>query len=336
MRSDGGNGLLMKAEGISKSFATSRRESFFSRRRLKALDDVSIEIGRGEKIGLIGRSGSGKSTLIRCLARLIEPDNGRITFKGEDVTALPAKRFRRHRKHLQVIFQNNYSALNPGMSVRQMLRETARLGGRQGNLDETITGQMRKVSLSEALLDRYPRELSGGECRRIGVAMVDLIGPELLLADEPVTALDYINKWEMLALFKKLNEEKGTALLFATHDLEAMIDFVDRVIVLYGGALVESFPISRLWETRHPHTVELVRYHGFLKNKFTEEVLAPYNVENKDRIIGKDGGGCVFAHQCQRFRILGNPDLCVDSRPPLEQVGSEHLVACHFSGKVVE
>ena len=330
------NSPLLRADRISKSFVTARRESLFSKRRLRALDNVSIEIWPGEKIGLIGRSGSGKSTLIRCLAKLIEPDQGDITFKGESITAMPSKNFRRHRKHLQVIFQNNYSALNPGMSVRQMLRETARLGGHQGNLDEIISGQMRKVSLSETLLDRYPRELSGGECRRIGVAMVDLIGPELLLADEPVTALDYINKWEMLALFKKLNEEKGTALLFATHDLEAMIDFVERVIVLYGGTLVEAFPIGKLWETRHPHTVELVRYYGFLKNRFTEEALAPYNVENKGRINVKDGGGCVFAHQCQRFRILGNPSLCVDTRPPLQQIDSEHFVACHFSQKVVE
>jgi ABC-type glutathione transport system ATPase component len=328
--------ILLRAEGISKSFVTSRRESLFARKRLRALQDVSLSISKGEKIGLIGRSGSGKSTLIRCLAKLIEPDSGKIFFRGKDIARIPAREFRHQRNSLQIIFQNNYSALNPGMRVSQMLRETARLGGHSDGIEEVIAAQMRKVSLSETLLERYPRELSGGECRRIGVAMVDLIGPELLLADEPVTALDYINKWEMLALFKQLNERKGTALLFATHDLEAMIDFVTRVIVLFGGTLVESFPISSLWETRHPHTVELVRYYGFLKNKFTDNDLAPYNVENKGRISNLEKNGCIFAHQCQRFRILGNPDICIDEKPSLVQIDNDHFVACHFSGKVVE
>jgi oligopeptide transport system ATP-binding protein len=328
--------ILLRAENISKHFVTSRRDGLFGRRKLAALQNVTMEINAGEKIGLIGRSGSGKSTLIRCLAKLIEPDSGHIIFKGENISQMPSAEFRHHRKSLQVIFQNNYSALNPGMKISQMLRETARLGGYDDKLDEIIMAQMTKIGLSEALLERYPRELSGGECRRIGVAMVDLIGPEVLLADEPVTALDYINKWEMLALFKKLNEEKGTALLFATHDLEAMIDFVDRVIVMYGGMQVESFPIGKLWESLHPHTVELVRYFGFLKNKFTDEVLAPYILENKNRVLSEDRGGCRFATQCQRHRKLGYPDICNATSPLLEEMDSGHFVACHFKEKAVE
>jgi ABC-type glutathione transport system ATPase component len=297
---------------------------------------VSIEIARGEKVGLIGRSGSGKSTLIRCLARLIHPDEGQIYFKEHEITSMRPREFRSFRRHLQVIFQNNYSALNPGMKVREMLRETARIGGHDGGLERVIEAQMNKVNLSPALLDRYPRELSGGECRRIGVAMIDLIGPELLLADEPVTALDYINKWEMISLFDRLNREKGTALLLATHDLEAMTGFVQRVLVLYGGFLVECLPIEKLWEPRHPHTVELVRYHGFLKNMFTEGVLSSYNFENKDRVVQDCIGGCVFIHQCQRFRLLGNPGMCVEKQPALEEVDISHKAACHYHGKVVE
>jgi ABC-type dipeptide/oligopeptide/nickel transport system ATPase component len=140
----------------------------------------------------------------------------------------------------------------------------------------------------------------------------------------------------MISLFKRLNKEKGTALLFATHDLEAMIDFVERVIVLYGGVMVEEFPISRLWESRHPHTVELVRYFGFLKNKFTDDILNSYNFNAKNRSINQGLGGCVFVQQCQRHRILGNPDICIRSMPALEEIDNEHCVACHFIQKVVE
>jgi len=326
----------MTASDLTKSFVSSQGSRFWGKKRVFALKNANIEIKPGEKIGLIGRSGSGKSTLIRCLAKLIEPDSGKMHFKGVDVTSLPARQFRGYRKYLQVIFQNNYSALNPGMKIREMLNETARLGGYSQGLDELAKEQMHKVSLSESLLERYPRELSGGECRRIGVAMVDLIGPELLLADEPVTALDYINKYEMLSLFKRLNKEKGTALLFATHDLEAMTDFVERVIVLYGGTIVEEIPIESLWGARHPHTVELVRYHGFLKNKFTDDALASYNNESKDRIVDITNSGCVYAGQCQRYRILGKPSACTEEQPQLKRIDIDHSVACYFADKVVE
>jgi peptide/nickel transport system ATP-binding protein len=327
---------LLVGSNIGKSFVSSGNGGVFRRRTLRALCGVDIEIRPGEKIGLIGRSGSGKSTLIRCLAKLIEPDEGHIVFMGQEVTRMSARKFRPMRRYIQVIFQNNYSALNPGMTVREMLIEAAALAGRDNRETKLIESQMEKIGLAEALLDRYPKELSGGECRRIGVALVDLIGPELLLADEPVTALDYINKHEMLALFKGLNSENGTALLFATHDLEAMIDFVDRVIVLYGGFLVEQLPIERIWEARHPHTVELVRYHGFLKNRFTDDVLMSYNSEEKERTIDFAGAGCIFAHQCQRFRVLGYPSQCVDKQPSLQKLDGGHSVACHFAEKVVE
>jgi peptide/nickel transport system ATP-binding protein len=330
------NGMILSAENLSKTFASSERKGFFSKKRVFALKNVSLQIAPGEKIGLIGRSGSGKSTLIRCLAKLIEPDEGKIFFKGLEISAMSAGQFRPMRKHLQVIFQNNYSALNPGMRIRDMLRETARFGGFVNGIENLLKAQMHKVSLSETLLERFPRELSGGECRRIGVAMVDLIGPELLLADEPVTALDYINKWEMLSLFRKLNTEKGTALLFATHDLEAMIDFVGRVVVLFGGHLVEDLPIELLWEARHPHTVELVRYHGFLKDKFTETVLLSYNSENKESSLDSTAGGCIFARQCQRFRVMDFPSICIEKQPELIKSGERHWVACHFGDKVIE
>jgi peptide/nickel transport system ATP-binding protein len=328
--------MILSAENLSRTFASGERRGLFSRKRVFALKNVSLQIAPGEKIGLIGRSGSGKSTLIRCMARLLDPDEGKIFFKGQDITAMTPAQFRPMRKSLQVIFQNNYSALNPGMRVREMLLETVRYGDHNGGGETLIKAQMRKIGLSETLLDRFPRELSGGECRRIGVAMVDLIGPELLLADEPVTALDYINKWEMLSLIGKLNSEKGTALLFATHDLEAMIDFVERVVVLYGGRMVEDIPIELLWEARHPHTVELVRYHGFLKNKFTEDDLSSYNSENKERFFDSKAGGCIFVRQCQRFKALNYPSICIETEPELTEARERHRVACHFKEKVIE
>ncbi|MCD6161518.1 MAG: ABC transporter ATP-binding protein [candidate division Zixibacteria bacterium] len=330
------NEIILNGTGLSKSFASNAGFSLFSKSQVKALQDVDITIHRGEKIGLIGRSGSGKSTLIRCLAKLITPDKGRIFFMGKDVTSMPLKQFKNMRKYIQVIFQNNYSALNPGMKIREMLHETAKLSGYNNGIDQLIEGQMDKVSLSTALLERYPRELSGGECRRIGIAMIDLISPDLLLADEPVTALDYINKWEILSLFEKLNKEKNLALLIATHDLEAMLEIVNRVIVMYGGIIVEMLPIEQLWECCHPHTVELVRYHGFLKNKLTVDVLSSYNSKTKDLSAESIKTGCVFVNNCQRYQILGKPEICREKQPPLTDNGNEHKTACYFYNKVEE
>lgn len=326
---------LLEAKGISKYFISPAQKGFFSKDRYRALWDISIEISPGEKVGLIGRSGSGKSTLIRCLAKLIEPDSGSIYFKDTEITSITTREFRPLRKYLQVLFQNNYSTLNPGMKVGQMLQEAARLGGQKSITPQMINEQMQKVSLPNSLLGRYPKELSGGECRRIGVAIIDLLGPELLLADEPVTALDYINKCETISLFEKLNRERGTAILFATHDLEAMAGFIQRVIVLFGGAVVEKFPFDRLWQTCHPHTVELVRYHGFLKNVFTEKELSSYNKTKDERAV-ENQEACVFVNYCQRYRLAGKPEACRKSQPVLEQIEGEHYAACHFKGKVIE
>jgi ABC-type oligopeptide transport system ATPase subunit len=327
--------VLLNGQNISKYFLSPSKKGLFSKNLYRALWDVDIEIGHGEKVGLIGRSGSGKSTLIRCLAKLTEPDSGSIAFRNIDITNMPAKEFKPYRRYLQVLFQNSYSTLNPGMKIGQMLLEAAGLCGQKSAGPRLIEEQMNKVSLPVSLLGRYPRELSGGECRRIGVAIIDLLSPELLLADEPVTALDYINKCETISLFDKLNKEKGTAILFATHDLEAMAGFIQRVIVLFGGAVVEKFPINKLWQVRHPHTLELVRYHGFLKNMFTEKELSSYNksidgqtIDNKD--------ACVFVNYCQRYRLMEKPEICRQRQPALEQIEGEHYAACHFKGEVVE
>ena len=329
------NKMLLEARGISKHFISSTKKGLFSKERYRALRDIDIGIGPGEKVGLIGRSGSGKSTLIRCLSKLIEPDYGTIYFKNIEITNMTSREFRPLRRYLQVLFQNNYSTLNPGMKVGQMLIEAARLSGQKSVSSKQINDQMRKVSLPFSLLDRYPKELSGGECRRIGIAMIDLLSPELLLADEPVTALDYINKCETISLFERLNREKGTAILFATHDLEAMAGFIQRVIVLFGGTVVEQFPFERLWQTCHPHTVELVRYHGFLKNIFTEKELSSYN-KTKDEHAVENRDACVFINYCQRYKLAGKPEACRLSQPALEQIEGEHYAACHLRGKVIE
>lgn|GEM_PF-1075515 len=326
---------LLEARCISKYFISPAQKGLFSKRKHRALCNIDIRIEPGEKVGLIGRSGSGKSTLIRCLAKLIEPDNGVIYFKNIDITRMTSGEFRPLRKYMQVLFQNNYSTLNPGMKVGQMLAEAIRLSGHKRVLTKMIEEQMRKVSLPVSLLDRFPKELSGGECRRIGIAIIDLLSPELLLADEPVTALDYVNKCEIISLFQKLNCEKGTAILFATHDLEAMEGFIQRVIVLFGGVVVEKFPFERLWEVRHPHTLELVRYHGFLKNLFTDKELSSYNKTKDERVI-ENKDACVFINYCQRYRLSGKPEACRTIQPELERVDEGHYAACHLRDKVLE
>ena len=232
------------------------------------------------------------------------------------------------------VFQDHY--LLPQLSVLEnVLVPTLARAATGDEQIERAHKLLARVGLAERLEHR-PAELSGGECRRIGVAMIDLISPKLLLADEPVTALDYINKWEILSLFEKLNKEKNVAFLIATHDLEAMVEVVERVVVLYGGVIIEEFPIKRFWEVCHPHTVELVRYYGFLKNKLTADVLTSYNTGAKVLSIENTGTGCVFIDNCRRYQLLGKQDECLAKQPSLLTVEYDHKSACYFYNKAVE
>lgn len=240
MRGDG-----LRIEGVVKDFR--QRQTMAERLNRKdvavhrAVDDVSLTLARGEILGLAGGSGSGKTTLARCIIRLVEPDAGAITLDGVDVLAARGGELREMRRRVQMIFQDPYASLNPRMSVGAAIHEAARVHKRPGSDDETafVQGALERVHLTAAVAGRKPRELSGGQRQRVAVARALAVDPEVLIADEAVSALDVSVQAQLLNLFLDLRDELGVGILFVAHQLAVLAEVADRVAVMNEGRLVE-------------------------------------------------------------------------------------------------
>ncbi len=206
-----------------------------------AVDDVSLTLARGEILGLAGGSGSGKTTLARCVIRLVEPDAGRIALDGADVRAAKGRDLRELRRRMQMIFQDPYASLNPRMGVGAAILEAGRVHGRPGSEDGDafVRAALERVHLSPRTAERKPRELSGGQRQRVAVARALAVGPEVLIADEAVSALDVSVQAQLLNLFADLRDELGVAILFVAHQLAVIAEICDRVAVMNQGRLVE-------------------------------------------------------------------------------------------------
>jgi peptide/nickel transport system ATP-binding protein len=253
--------VLLELAGLTKDYPL--RRGFWGRRRgaVRALDGVDLAVRRGECLALVGGSGSGKTTLGRCALRLIEPTAGRVRFDGEDLLALPARELRRRRRRFQMVFQDPAGALDPrqrvGSAVAEPLALHTRLGAaaRRRRTAELLA----TVGLAPALAERYPHELSGGQRQRVGVARALAAGPDLLIADEPISALDVSVRAQILNLLADLRRDLGLTLLFIAHDLAAVERIADRVAVLQGGRLVELAARAELFaRPRHPYTASLL------------------------------------------------------------------------------
>jgi ABC-type glutathione transport system ATPase component len=215
---------------------------------VRAVDGVSFELDAGETLALVGESGCGKSTTARCIVRLIEPTSGRIRFQGDDVAHLSPRRFRPLRRDIQMVFQDPHASLNPSMTVRQTLREPLRLHGGDAS-DARLRELMELVHLETALLERRPHELSGGQKQRVGIARAVATRPACVVLDEPTSALDMSLRVALLGLLAELQRELGMAYLFITHDLSTVRQIADRVIVMYGGRIVEGGPVGPVLDT---------------------------------------------------------------------------------------
>jgi ABC-type glutathione transport system ATPase component len=236
---------LLRVEGLRKDFGL--RRTFAERVArahpdpVRAVDDVSFTLSRGEILGCAGESGSGKTTLARCLIRLVEPDAGTIELDGMDVRAARGNELRELRRRMQMVFQDPYSSLNPRMTVGAALQEAGRVHNRPGseNGDQFVREALERVHLSPALAKRRPRELSGGQRQRVAVARALAVGPEVLIADEAVSALDVSVQAQLLNLFLDLRDELGVAILFVAHQLAVIAEVADRVAIMNRGQLVE-------------------------------------------------------------------------------------------------
>jgi peptide/nickel transport system ATP-binding protein len=306
---------------------------------VRAVDDVSFEIRRGEVFGLVGESGCGKTTLGRTLLRLEKPTAGKARFDGIDLLSLRGHDLKRMRRRMQVIFQDPVGSLNPRMPVSDLIGEgllaqaTPENGwGERTKRDQIIGDYLEEVGLRRDYSRRYPHEFSGGQRQRIGIARALALSPEFIFADEPVSALDVSIQSQVLNLLADLRERFNLTFLFVAHNLSVVQYISDRVGVMYLGKLVEVSEVSDLYANpQHPYSVALLsavpnpdprirKRHLVLKG----DVPSPANPPS----------GCRFHTRCWLREQLGNPEICSAEEPPLRQTGSDHLVACHFAEKI--
>jgi oligopeptide/dipeptide ABC transporter ATP-binding protein len=252
---------LLRVEHLTKHFPVTRGLLGRTVGAVRAVDDVSFTIDKGETLGLVGESGSGKTTAGRCVLRLIEPSSGKVVFDGTDMLAASPGELRRLRRSMQVIFQDPYSSLNPRMRVIDLVGEALEVHGlsRGPETEKRVSDLLRRVGLSPSSINRYPHEFSGGQRQRIGVARAIALEPKLVICDEPVSALDVSIQAQVVNLLQDLGRELGLSYLFIAHDLSVVRHLSHRVAVMYLGELVELAPVKRLFEApAHPYTRALL------------------------------------------------------------------------------
>jgi peptide/nickel transport system ATP-binding protein/oligopeptide transport system ATP-binding protein len=292
---------------------------------IKAVDDVSFVIRRGETFGLVGESGCGKTTLGRSILRLERPRAGQVLFDGVDVLALPAGELKRMRRGLQAIFQDPHGSLDPRMNVRQLVGEGLVVQGvARDERDARVAELIDVVGLRREHLDRYPHEFSGGQRQRIGIARALAARPQFVLADEPVSALDLSVQSQVLNLLKDLQRDFGLTYLFIAHDLSVVEAVSDRVGVMYLGRLVELADAETLYDDpRMPYTQALL-----------SAIPGSEQATGRKRIILRGDvpsplappSGCPFRTRCWLAQ-----EVCARERPPLREVLPNHFAACHFA-----
>ncbi|MGH2736177.1 MAG: ABC transporter ATP-binding protein, partial [Actinomycetota bacterium] len=280
-------------------------------------------------LGLVGESGSGKSTTAKCILRLIEPTSGTIALRGHDITHLSRRELRGHRRHMHMVFQDPYSSLNPRMTCGQLVGRPLELHGIAGGseLDKRVGDLFDMVGLRDELRYRFPHELSGGQRQRVGIARALSVRPDLLIADEPVSALDVSVQASILNLFRDLQQELGFACLFVAHDLSTVEYFCDHVAVMYLGKIVEMAPRDRLFaDPKHPYTQSLLS---------AVPIPDPQIQRTRRRIVLHGDipspmtppSGCSFHTRCPIVEERNKVE-----EPELRDVGDGHLVACHLVG----
>lgn len=292
---------------------------------VRAVDGVSIDIARGEVLGLVGESGSGKSTLGRAMIALEAPTSGDVFFDGQSIAGLDSAGLRDFRKRAQMVFQDPFSSLNPRMTIEETLAMPLRfnapeLGRRARRV--RVEEALERVGLPRAYRSRYPHEFSGGQRQRMGVARALMVEPEFIMADEPVSALDVSVQAQVLNLFSQIRREMNLTMLFVTHDLAVVGHIADRVAVMYLGRIVEIAPTRALFSTpRHPYTEALL---SAAPDPTTDRANTRITLQGDIPSPVNPPSGCTFRTRC-RYALPG----CADTAPPLRPGGDDaHRFAC--------
>ena len=317
---------LLRVENVSKTFSIGGG-IFTKRLQLRALQDISFTVKRGETLGIVGESGCGKSTLGRCILQLLKPEEGRVVWMGEDLVALDHESMRKKRGDLQIIFQDPQASLNPRMTVGDIIADPLKalkpeLSANQRR--QRVMEMMEAVGLQPEMVNRYPHEFSGGQAQRIGIARALITDPKLIVCDEPVSALDVSIQAQILNLLSDLKEQFGLTLIFISHNLSVVRHVSDRIVVLYLGRMMELSTGDDLYlDPKHPYTRALLTAVPIADPKRAR-------LRNIDALSGEipspinQPSGCTFRTRC-RYAI----EVCAKVRPPLEDAGGGRLVACH-------
>ena len=317
--------VLLDIKNLKKYFPI---KNFFGavKGEVKAVDNISFQIYKGETFGLVGESGCGKSTLGRCILRMLDVNGGNVLYQGKDLVGMPEKDWKEYRKKLQIIFQDPYSALNPNWNVKELIEEPLITNGyTEEEINARVKELLKTLNMNEEVMEKFPYEFSGGQRQRIGVARAVAAYPEFIFCDEPISALDVSIQAQVVNMLKDLQKELGLTYLFTAHDLSMVYHISDRIGVMYLGTMVETGTSEEVFNAPlHPYTQALIS---------AVPIADPQVGRNSKRILIEGElpspmnvpKGCRFCTRCPKAT-----EKCKAEIPNLKELKEGHMVACHY------